>query len=390
MDYVPNFLYLCIVKEMNMIERKLSKVIKEQLFRGKAIILVGSRQVGKTTLLGELVRQSDKRILSLNCDEPEVQTMLTDTNVAKLRTIIGNNELVVIDEAQKVNNIGLTLKLIVDNIKDVQVVATGSSAFELRNQLNEPLTGRKFEYQMFPISSGEIIDTYGLLEEKRTLENRLVYGSYPDIIMHPEEARRYLTELTQSYLYKDVLSLDSLRKPQLLDKLLQALAFQVGSEVSTNELARTLQTDNKTIDKYLDLLEKCYVIFRLGGLSRNLRTELKRAKKIYFYDNGVRNAVIQQFAPVALRNDMGALWENFFIAERMKRNHYSGHYCNSFFWRTTLQQEIDLIEESDGAMTAFEMKWNPSKKVLFSKSFIKAYNVKETVVISPDNYLEYL
>ena len=373
-----------------MIERKLSKVIKEQLFRGKAIILVGSRQVGKTTLLGELVRQSDKRILSLNCDEPEVQTMLTDTNVAKLRTIIGNNELVVIDEAQKVNNIGLTLKLIVDNIKDVQVVATGSSAFELRNQLNEPLTGRKFEYQMFPISSGEIIDTYGLLEEKRTLENRLVYGSYPDIIMHPEEARRYLTELTQSYLYKDVLSLDSLRKPQLLDKLLQALAFQVGSEVSTNELARTLQTDSKTIDKYLDLLEKCYVIFRLGGLSRNLRTELKRAKKIYFYDNGVRNAVIQQFAPVALRNDMGALWENFFIAERMKRNHYSGHYCNSFFWRTTLQQEIDLIEESDGAMTAFEMKWNPSKKVLFSKSFTEAYNVKETVVISPDNYLEYL
>ena len=390
MDYVPIFLYLCIVKEMNMIERKLSKVIKEQLFRGKVIILVGSRQVGKTTLLGELVRQSDKRILSLNCDEPEVQTMLTDTNVAKLRTIIGNNELVVIDEAQKVNNIGLTLKLIVDNIKDVQVVATGSSAFELRNQLNEPLTGRKFEYQMFPISSGEFIDTFGLLEEKRTLENRLVYGSYPDIIMHPEEARRYLTELTQSYLYKDVLSLDSLRKPQLLDKLLQALAFQVGSEVSTNELARTLQTDSKTIDKYLDLLEKCYVIFRLGGLSRNLRTELKRAKKIYFYDNGVRNAVIQQFSPVALRNDMGALWENFFIAERMKRNHYSGHYCNSFFWRTTLQQEIDLIEESDGAMTAFEMKWNPSKKVLFSKSFIEAYNVKETVVISPDNYLEYL
>ena len=390
MDYVPNFLYLCIIKEMNMIERKLSKIIQAQLFKGKAIILVGSRQVGKTTLLGELVRQSDKRILSLNCDEPEVQTILTDTNVAKLRTIIGNNELVVIDEAQKVNNIGLTLKLIVDNIKDVQVIATGSSAFELRNRLNEPLTGRKFEYQMYPISSGEFIDTFGLLEEKRTLENRLVYGSYPDIIMHPEDARRYLTELTQSYLYKDVLSLDSLRKPQLLDKLLQALAFQVGSEVSTNELARTLQTDNKTIDKYLDLLEKCYVIFRLGGLSRNLRTELKRAKKIYFYDNGVRNAVIQQFAPVALRNDMGALWENFFISERMKRNHYSGHYCNSYFWRTTLQQEIDLIEESDGAMTAFEMKWNPSKKVSFSKSFTDAYNVKKTIVISPDNYLEYL
>jgi len=390
LDYIPENTYLCIVKQDDMIERKLDKIIKKQLFKGKVIVIVGPRQVGKTTLLGELVRKSDKRVLALNCDEPEVQTMLTNTNVAKLRSIIGNNELLVIDEAQKVDNIGLTLKLIVDNIKSVQVVASGSSAFELRNRLNEPLTGRKFEYQMFPISSSEIIDTFGLMEERRTLENRLVYGSYPDIVMHPEEARQYLTDLAQSYLYKDLLSLDSLRKPQLLDKLLQALAFQIGSEVSTNELARTLQTDGKTIDKYIDLLEKCYVVFRLGGLSRNLRTELKRAKKIYFYDNGVRNAIIQQFAPVNLRDDIGALWENFFIAERMKRNHYSGYYCNRYFWRTTLQQEIDLIEESDGAMTAFEMKWNPTKKVLFSKSFTDAYNVKETVVITPDNYMEYL
>ena len=390
MDYIPENTYLCIVKQDDMIERKLDEIIKKQLFKGKVIVIVGPRQVGKTTLLGELVRKSDKRVLALNCDEPEVQTMLTNTNVAKLRAIIGNNELLVIDEAQKVDNIGLTLKLIVDNIKSVQVVASGSSAFELRNRLNEPLTGRKFEYQMFPISSSEIIDTFGLMEERRTLENRLVYGSYPDIVMHPEEARQYLTDLAQNYLYKDILSLDSIRKPQLLDKLLQALAFQIGSEVSTNELARTLQTDGKTIDKYIDLLEKCYVVFRLGGLSRNLRTELKRAKKIYFYDNGVRNAIIQQFAPVNLRDDISALWENFFIAERMKRNRYSGYYCNRYFWRTTLQQEIDLIEESDGAMTAFEMKWNPTKKVLFSKSFTDAYNVKETVVITPDNYMEYL
>ena len=276
-----------------MIARKLEKTISNQLFKGKAVILVGPRQVGKTTLLEELVRHSDRRVLSLNCDEPEVQTMLSNTNVAKLRAIVGNNELLLIDEAQRVDNIGLTIKMIVDNLKDVQVVATSSSAFELRNRLNEPLTGRKFEYQMFPVSSGEIIDTFGLLEEKRTLENRLIYGSYPDIVMHPEEARRYLTDLTQSYLYKDILSLDSLRKPQLLDKLLQALAFQMGSEVSTNELARTLQTDGKTVDKYIDVLEKCYVVFRLGGLSRNLRTELKRAKKIYFYDNGIRNAIIQ-------------------------------------------------------------------------------------------------
>lgn len=272
----------------------------------------------------------------------------------------------------------------------MKVVATGSSAFELHNKLNEPLTGGMSEYQMYPISCGEIVDTYGLLEERRTLENRLIYGCYPDIVMHPESARQYLTDLTQSYLYKDILSLNNIRKPQLLDRLLQALAFQVGSEVSTNELARTLQTDNKTIDKYIDLLEKCYVVFRLGGLSRNLRSELKRAKKIYFYDNGVRNTVIQQFAPAQMRNDIGALWENFFIAERMKRNHYQSHYCNSYFWRTSLQQEIDLVEESDGEMVAFEMKWNPTKKVLFSKSFLEAYNVKETVVVTPDNYLDYL
>ena len=311
--------------------------------------------------------------------------------IYRLKNLIGRHELIVIDEAQKVDNIGLTIKLIVDNIEGVQVIATGSSAFELHNRLNEPLTGRKFEYMMYPVSVGEIMDTSGLMEERRTLESRLVYGSYPDILMHPEDARSYLTDLTQSYLYKDILSLNDLRKPQLLDHLLQALAFQVGSEVSTNELARTLQTDNKTIDKYIDMLEKCYVIFRIGGLSRNLRTELKKAKKIYFYDNGVRNAVIQQFSPVQMRNDMGALWENFFMAERMKHNHYRGYYCNRFFWRTTLQQEIDYIEERDGSMTAFEMKWNPKKgRTTFPKSFLEAYPVKETVVVTPENYLDWL
>ena len=234
------------------------------------------------------------------------------------------------------------------------------------------------------------MQTYGLLEEKKTLENRLIYGSYPDIIMQPEQARRYLTELTQSYLYKDIYSLGDIRKPELIEKLVQALAFQIGSEVSTNELARMLQTDSKTIDKYIDLLEKCYVVFRLSGLNRNLRNELKKSKKIYFYDTGVRNAVIQQFAPVSLRSDMGALWENFFIAERKKRNHYKEHFCNSYFWRTTQQQEIDLVEECDGQMTAFEMKWNPEKKARFPKSFLEAYPVKETIVITPENYLESL
>jgi len=373
-----------------MIKRKLEYEIEQKLFKGKAIVLVGPRQVGKTTLLRELLSKVSRPSLSLNCDEPEVLAMLTATNVARLKTLIGTNELVVIDEAQKVDNIGLTLKLIVDNFPQVQVVATGSSAFELRNRLNEPLTGRKFEYQMYPISVAEIIDTDGYVEMGRTLENRLIYGSYPDVINHPDQARQLLTDLAQSYLYKDILAMGDLRKPQLLDRLLKALAFQVGSEVSTNELAMTLQSDNKTIDKYIDMLEKCYVIFRLGGLSRNLRNELKKGRKIYFYDNGVRNAIIQQFAPSASRMDIGALWENFFVAERMKRNHYLGHYCNSYFWRTTQQQEIDLVEERDGKMTAFEMKWNPDKKGHFPKSFLEAYNVKDMVTVTPDNYMDFL
>lgn len=373
-----------------MILRKLKNVIKGRLFNGKAIVLIGARQVGKTTLLNQLAQESEQSVLMLNCDEPEVRILLENTNISQLKLLIGNNKLIIIDEAQKVKNIGLTLKLFVDNFKDLQVIATGSSAFELHNRLNEPLTGRKMEYHLYPISSGEIIETYGLLEEKRTLENRLIYGSYPDIVMHPEQARKYLTELTQSYLYMDIFSIGDIRKPELIEKLVQALAFQIGSEVSTNELANMLQTDNKTIDKYIDLLEKSYVVFRLGGLNRNLRNELKKSKKIYFYDTGVRNAVIQQFAPVQLRNDMGALWENFFIAERKKRNQYDEKFCNSYFWRTNQQQEIDLIEETDGQMTAFEMKWNTSKKAHFPKSFLDAYPVKETIVITPDNYLNYL
>ena len=378
------------LKQSTMIQRALKEVVERQLYKGKAIVLVGARQVGKTTLLNLWAHESEQPVLMLNCDETEARTVLENTNVAKLKILIGNHKTIIIDEAQKVNNIGLTLKLIVDNFKDVQVIATGSSAFELRNTLNEPLTGRKLEYHLYPISCAEIVQTYGLLEEKKTLENRLIYGSYPDIIMQPEQARRYLTELTQSYLYKDIYSLGDIRKPELIEKLVQALAFQIGSEVSTNELARMLQTDSKTIDKYIDLLEKCYVVFRLSGLNRNLRNELKKSKKIYFYDTGVRNAVIQQFAPVSLRSDMGALWENFFIAERKKRNHYKEHFCNSYFWRTTQQQEIDLVEECDGQMTAFEMKWNPEKKARFPKSFLEAYPVKETIVITPENYLESL
>ena len=374
-----------------MYKRDLQSVIQARCFQGKAIILLGARQVGKTTLLKKIIQEQHVEALYLNCDEPQTVAALTNCNLKELQMIVGANKFVVIDEAQKVDNIGLTLKLIVDNMPDVQVIATGSSAFELRNCLNEPLTGRKYEYQMFPISSKEIYQSSGYLDLKGLLETRLIYGSYPDILNHANDARELLRMLTDSYLYKDILATDNLRKPDVLDKLLRALAFQVGSEVSYNELAQTVGTDSKTVERYIELLEKCYIIFRLHGLSRNLRNELKKAKKIYFYDNGVRNAVIQQFAPLELRNDAGALWENFFISERVKRNHYQQNYCNTFFWRTKSQLEIDYIEEQNGQMTVFEMKWNPKKaNTSIPEAFLKAYDVKETVIITPDNYLDYL
>lgn len=374
-----------------MIHRKLQSVIEGNLFKGKAIILIGARQVGKSTLFNQIIKERKEAVLTLNCDEPEVKEMLTNINTPELKMLIGSNTIVVIDEAQRVPEIGLTLKRITDNFVNVQLLVTGSSSFELQSNLNEPLTGRKYEYHLYPISTAELYDTQGLLAVKQMFESRLIYGSYPDIINHADEAKELLMNITNSYLYKDLLAINEIRRPVLLEKLLIALALQTGNEVSYNEVAQTIGTDNKTVEKYIDLLEKCYVIFRLNALNRNLRTELKKGKKIYFYDNGIRNAVIQNFAPLSLRQDTGALWENFFISERIKANHYKGNYAKSFFWRTTQQQEIDYIEEADGKFTAFEMKWNPNKRqTTFPSPFLNNYPIKETVIITPENYLEWI
>lgn len=374
-----------------MYNRDLQSVIKDKCFRHKAILILGARQVGKTTLLKQFMKEQVDEVIYLNCDEPLTVSMLANRNLSQLQMLVGGAKIVVIDEAQKVDNIGLTLKMMVDNFPDVQVIATGSSAFELRNRLNEPLTGRKYEYQLYPISTKEILKTANYVEVNRQLESRLIYGSYPDVMTHGSEAHELLNSLTDSYLYKDILASDNLRKPELLNKLVRALAFQVGSEVSYNELAQTIGSDAKTVERYIELLEKSFIIFRLHGLSRNLRNELKKAKKIYFYDNGVRNAVIQQFAPLDMRNDVGALWENFFIAERIKFNHYRQHYCNIYFWRTKSQQEIDYIEESNGTFDVFEMKWNPKNaNATIPQSFLDAYTVASTAIITPDNYLNYL
>jgi len=361
------------------------------MFSGKAIIVIGARQVGKSTLSKMVLEKHSEPTLLLNCDEPEVKEMLTQMNTQELKMLIGSNRIVVIDEAQRVENIGMTLKRITDNFPDVQLLVTGSSSFELQNKLNEPLTGRKFEYHLYPLSTGELLNAQGLLNVKQTLENRLIFGSYPDIINHKDDAKDLLYNLSNSYLYKDLLGLESIRRPALLGKLLTALALQVTSEVSYNELAQTVGTDNKTVEKYIDLLEKCYIIFKLNGFSRNLRTELKRAKKFYFYDNGIRNAILQNFAPLSLRQDVGSLWENFFISERIKANQYAGRYVNSYFWRTSQQQEIDYIEECDGQFSLFEMKWNPKRaNTQFPSTFLSTYDVKEKAIVTPENWLEWV
>ena len=381
---------------MTLIKRQLQTVIQDRMFCGKAIILIGARQVGKSTLFEQILDNpqlgiSNDQILSIYCDDAESRRLLEGISLPDLRQQLAGKRLVMVDEAQRIQGVGLTLKLITDHFKEVQLLVTGSSSFMLQGKLNEPLTGRKFEYHLYPLSTKELFDDGGLLRIRQTFESRLIYGSYPDVVTGAGNPRDLLMNLSGSYMYQDLLSLEGVRKPVLLEKLLVALALQIGSEVSYNELAQTIGTDNKTVEKYVDLLEKCYIIFRLNGLSRNLRNELKKAKKIYFYDNGIRNAVIQQFAPLDMRNDVGALWENFFISERIKRNHYTSHYCNIYFWRTKTQQEVDYIEECDGMMTAFEMKWNPKKgSTTFPHAFLEAYNVKETVVITPDNYLDYL
>lgn len=373
-----------------MILRDLQSVIENNLFKGKAIIIIGPRQIGKTTLLTQIVENSGLPSLIMNCDEPEPRELLTNTNTQKLRQLIGSKKLLLIDEAQRVKNIGLTLKLIIDNIKDVQLLVSGSSALEIANEINEPLTGRKYEYNLFPFSINELVRHTDLLTEKQMLEKRLIYGSYPDVVNHPSESEVILMNITGSYLYKDLLAFNEIRRPVQLEKLLQALALQLGSEVSYNELSQILQVDNQTVERYIDLLEKSYVVFRLGAISGNIRNEIKKSKKVYFYDNGIRNAIIQNFSPLNLRQDVGALWENYFITERLKFNHYNNKYVKSYFWRSFQQQEIDLVERENGLLTAYELKWNPRKNSKIPKTFTANYEMKDSYTVSPNNYFDYL
>jgi hypothetical protein len=372
-----------------MIKRHLEKTIKANLYKGKAIIILGARQVGKTTLLNTLFKEKDKYIW-LNGDELDVQKLFTDISADRLKSIFGEKKIVIIDEARRINDIGLRLKLITDQIKEVQLIATGSSSLELANKINEPLTGRKWEYKMFPLSFGEMVEHNGLLKEKRLLPQRLIYGYYPEVITNEGKEKKMLKEITDSYLYKDILVWENIKKPDKIILLLQALALQLGSQVSYSELGNICGIDSKTVEKYINLLEQTFIIFRLSSYNRNIRNELKNSRKIYFYDNGIRNALIANFSQIELRQDIGALWENFVISERLKYNSYNELWTNTYFWRTKEQKEIDYIEDSDGVLSAFEIKWNPDAKYKTPKQFLEAYNNSIFKIIHRDNIEEFL
>jgi predicted AAA+ superfamily ATPase len=373
-----------------MIARDLFETLKNQLFKGKAIILLGPRQAGKTTLINAIKNSLTQSVLWLNGDEANVREALSNTGLSQLRSIIGNNQALVIDEAQRIENIGITLKLIVDNLPDVQVIATGSSSFELSNRINEPLTGRKYEHLLLPLSLNELQNHFSYLDEKGMLHHRLIFGTYPEVVTHPGDEIQLLKSLSGSYLFKDIFNWENIKKPDRLEQLVKALAFQTGNQVSYHELGQLTGLDNETVEKYIQLLERALVIFRLNSFSRNLRNELKRSRKIYFYDNGIRNALINNFNPVEYRNDIGQLWENYLISERMKRNMNQQHYCNTYFWRNHNQQEIDYLEEYGGIIYAYEFKWNNKRNVNVPATFAMAYTESEWNVINPENYLDFL
>ncbi|NHZ84830.1 MAG: AAA family ATPase [Planctomycetia bacterium] len=373
-----------------MIDRLLEQIIKDQMFTGKTIVLLGARQVGKTTLMRKLVEQYNDTFIWLNGDDIDVRESFRSVTSTKVKAQFGDKRLIVIDEAQRLENAGLTVKIMHDNLDDVQLLITGSSSFELTDKIKESMTGRKWEYRLFPMSIEEICDHTSWFDEKRLFEDRLIYGLYPEVVNLPEKRRDTLGVLANDYLYKDIFALKDVRKPDILEKLVKALALQIGNQVSYNELSNLIQADKETIERYVRLLEDAFIIFRLPSFRRNLRTELSRMRKIYFFDVGIRNAIINNFAPLELRNDKGALFENFLISERMKYNHYHKIYTNQYFWRTHSQQEIDYIEERDGEIYAYEFKWKEISKSRFPKTFVNTYNPKVTEVITPDNYMDFV
>ena len=373
-----------------MISRKLINRLEKRIDYRKAILLFGPRQVGKTTIAIDLAKRITTDYLVYNGDSPQTRALWSIDNVDNLIQSFGQTKFIILDEAQMIENIGLTCKIIIDKQLGIQLIVTGSSSLNIADKTQEPLTGRKWEYMLYPISSAELMEHQNTPIFLAAMPQYLVYGMYPEVVSNMSDALEIIQNIANSYLYKDILALAGIKKPQLLEKILKALAWQVGSEVSLNEIAGLVGADVKTVDNYIFLLEQTFVLYRLGTLSRNERNEINTKKKIYFYDNGIRNAIIGDFRPIAMRNDIGALWENFLLAERKKLLAYNGFYGNTYFWRNKLHAEVDYIEEIDGKIVAFEFKWNADKKVKFPKAFMEGYQPAETQVIHRDNYWQWL
>jgi predicted AAA+ superfamily ATPase len=365
-----------------MIVRKQLDYALTRLFKGKAFIVFGARQTGKTTFVEQLLAKVNKKTLYLNGDDADVRESLTKPNATQIAQLLGDYGVLFIDEAQRIADVGLLIKIIVDRFKQVQVIATGSSAFELSGKINEPLTGRKYEMMLLPCSYAELVNNTDFISEERSLEQRLIYGSYPEIINDPINAEEHLKLLADSYLYKDLFALEEVKKPLLFEKIVKALALQIGSEVNFLELAQLVKADQKTVEKYISLLEKSFVVFTLPAFSGNVRNEIKKNKKIYFYDTGIVNAITRNFNSLSNRNDVGALFENYMIAERMKYLHQNQIEADVFFWRTTQQQEIDYIEKTNRKLLAVEFKWNEKGKNKIPVTFTQAYPNAEALILS--------
>ncbi len=365
--------------------------LRQLLIPGKVAVLYGARRTGKTTLIHEFLKDLKEPSLFVSGEDIAVQEFLTSCSVEKLKAFVGTNRFLIIDEAQRIHNIGLNLKLIVDHIEGISVVATGSSSFDLARNVGEPLTGRKHTLKLYPLAQFEIGQTENMAQTAANLEFRLVYGSYPEIVLMNDNRRReqYLREIVSSYLYKDILELDGVRQSAKIGRLLQLLAFQIGKEVSCNELGTHLGMSKNTVERYLDLLEKVFVVFRLQGFSRNLRKEITKNFRYYFLDVGIRNAIINNFNPVSLRDDVGLLWENYLVMERLKKQEYLNLTANNYFWRTYSRQEIDFVEEREGRLNGFEIKWGKARNSP-PKKWVTAYPEAGWQLVNRENYLEFI
>ncbi len=375
----------------NYIPQKQIGNLKKLLTPNKAVIIFGPRRCGKTTLLNKFVEDLKEKYLFTSGEDVVVQNYLSSQSIDKLRSFIGDNKLLIIDEAQKIKNIGLNLKLIIDHIKGIKIIATGSSSFDLANTTGEPLTGRKYTLKLFPLAQFEIQNIEQPFQRVANLEKRLIYGSYPEVILSNDNQviERYLKEIVSSYLYKDILELEGLRHSDKLVRLLQLLAFQIGKEVSYNELGAQLGMSKNTIERYLNLLEKTFVVFKLSGFSRNLRKEISKNPRYYFYDNGIRNALNNNFNPLDLRDDVGLLWENYIISERLKKQEYLQILSNNYFWRTYDRKEIDLVEERQGKLFGYEIKWG-DKKSKSPNEWLNNYSNSSFEVINRENYYDFI